>query len=64
MYFHVTLNDEKLSAHERFVVWEKIKRTRNIVLLDKNARKKAKVAAILSFIGYRAFKLISNIVYK
>ena len=64
MYFHVILNDEKLSAQERSVVWEKIKRTRITVLRDKHARKKTRLAAMLSWGGYKLFRLISNAIYQ
>lgn len=41
---------------ERLLIWNDIKKYRGLVLFDKNARKKSKVAAILSYLGFGVMK--------
>lgn len=49
---------DNMYAKEREFLWEEIKIYRHDVLMDANARKKSRIAALVSYFGYPIMKLI------
>lgn len=57
--FQIESNDEKYEK-EKKILWEEVKKYRKCVLFDSSARKKARIAALISYGGYGALSFGYN----
>lgn len=57
------INDDRYKE-QKYELWNIIRKYRKIVLLDRNARNKARIAALMSYFGFKCVKTLYSITQK